>query len=47
MEMYKPNGIYLGDARTLEDHIEHNSVSLSVWSPVSCWEGLRTRFVIF
>ena len=33
MEMYKPNGIYLGDARTLEDHIEHNSVSLSVWSP--------------
>src|ERR1022692_3073691 len=30
---YTPNGIYCGDARTLADHIDHNSVSLSVWSP--------------
>ncbi len=28
-----PNGVYLGDARKLEEHVEHESVALSVWSP--------------
>ena len=30
---YDPNNIYLGDARTLEQHIAPESISLSVWSP--------------
>jgi len=30
---YQPNNIYLGDARTLHQHIEPASIALSVWSP--------------
>lgn len=29
----KPDGIYLGDARNLDEHIEPDSIALSVWSP--------------
>lgn len=31
--MFKPNGVYLGDARCLHDFIEPESIALSVWSP--------------
>jgi DNA modification methylase len=31
--IYQPNNIYLGDARSLAEHIEPNSIALSVWSP--------------
>jgi len=30
---YCPTGIYFGEARTLAEHIIHDSVALSVWSP--------------
>ena len=30
---YEPNGIYLGDAREIAQHIPQESVALSVWSP--------------
>jgi DNA modification methylase len=31
--IYVPNNIYLGDARDLTEHIEKDSIALSVWSP--------------
>lgn len=30
---FEPNSIHLGDARTIADHIDADSVALSVWSP--------------
>ncbi|MBI3119851.1 MAG: site-specific DNA-methyltransferase [Candidatus Hydrogenedentes bacterium] len=33
MDKYRANGIYLGDARFLDEHVEQNSIALSVWSP--------------
>lgn len=30
---YHPNNIYLGDARTIHQHIAQQSIALSVWSP--------------
>ncbi len=30
---YRPNNVYLGDARTIHQHIAPQSIALSIWSP--------------